>query len=113
MIFVLVVAAAMIVLTWVLGWWGIVLVALIIGTVFHEHGGGGWRVGIAASVAWGTLLVVDVVAGSLGRVATLLGGVMGVPGVVLLLLTVVFPAALAWSAATIAAETRRIIGPRA
>lgn len=112
MIFVLVVAAAMTVLTWVLGWWGIVLVALIIGAVFHEHGGGGWRVGVAASVAWGALLVIDVVAGSMGRVATLLGGVMNVPAVVLLLLTIVFPAALAWSAATIAAETRRIIGPR-
>ena len=113
MIFVLVVAAAMTVLTWVLGWWGIVLVALIIGAVFHEHGGGGWRVGAAASVAWGALLVADVAAGPLGRVATLLGGVMGLPGVVLLLLTIAFPAALAWSASTIAAEARRIVGPRA
>lgn len=112
MIFVLFVATAMLVLTWVLGWWGVLLVALIIGVVFHEDGGGGWRVGLAASLAWGALLVADVVAGPLGRVVTLLGGVMGVPGVVLPLLTLVFPAALAWSAATIAAETRRIVGPR-
>ena len=113
MIFVLFVATAMIALTWVLGWWGILLAALIIGVVFHEHGGGGWRVGVAASVAWGALLVADVAAGPLGRVATLLGGVMGLPGVVLLLLTIAFPAALAWSASTIAAEARRIAGPRA
>lgn len=113
MIFVLFVATAMIALTWVLGWWGILLVALIIGVVFHERGDGGWRVGAAASVAWGALLVADVAAGPLGRVATLLGGVMGVPGVVLPLLTLAFPAALAWSAATIAAELRRIVGRRA
>ena len=113
MIFVLFVATAMIALTWVLGWWGILLVALIIGIVFHDHGGGGWRVGAAASVAWGALLVADVVAGPLARVGTLLGGVMGVPGVVLPLLTIVFPAALAWSAATIAAELRRIVAQRA
>lgn len=112
MIFLLFVASTMIALTWVLGWWGILLAALIIGVVFHEHGGGGWRVGAAASVAWGVLLLADGAAGPLGRVATLLGGVMGVPGIALLLLTLAFPAALAWSAATVAAESRRLVGPR-
>ena len=112
MIFVLFVASAMIALTWVLGWWGILLAALIVGVVFHEHGGGGWRVGVAASVAWGVLLLADLATGPLGRVTTLLGGVMGIPGVVLLLLTLAFPAALAWSAATVAAESRRLVGAR-
>jgi len=113
MIFVLFVAAAMITLTWVLGWWGILVVALVIGVVFHEHGGGGWRVAAAASVAWGTLLVADGVVGPLGHLATMLGGVMSVPAAGVLVLTLVFPAALAWSAATIAAESRRIVGSRA
>ncbi|MEO7712775.1 MAG: hypothetical protein ABIV10_07650 [Gemmatimonadaceae bacterium] len=113
MIFVLFVAAAMITLTWVLGWWGILVVALVIGVVFHEHGGGGWRVAAAASVAWGALLAADGVVGPLGHVATMLGGVTGVPAAGILVLTLVFPAALAWSAATIAAESRRIVGSRA
>ena len=112
MIFVLFVAAAMSALTWVLGWWGILVAALIIGVVFHEHGGGGWCVAAAAVVAWGTLLVADASTGALGRVATMLGGVMGVPAAGVLVLTLAFPAALAWSAATIAAELRRIYESR-
>ena len=47
MIFVLFVATAMLVLTWVLGWWGVLLVALIIGVVFPEDGGGGCISGMA------------------------------------------------------------------
>ena len=113
MIFVLFVAAAMITLTWLLGWWGILVAALIIGVVFHKYRGGGWRVAAAASLAWGMLLAVDAAAGALGRVATMLGGVMGVPAAGVLLLTLAFPAALAWSAATIAAESRRIYESRA
>ena len=41
-------------------------------------------------------------------VAGTIGGVLGVPGYLLVLLTLAFPALLAWSAATVAAETGRI-----
>jgi hypothetical protein len=112
MIFVLVVSAAMAGLTWLLGWWGVLLAAAIVGFVFHDHAGGGWRVGLAGALAWGVLLAVDALAGPFGVVSTTLGGVMRVPGVVLVIVTLVFPALLAWSAATVVAELRRIARAR-
>ncbi|HET9012490.1 MAG TPA: hypothetical protein VFN38_11785 [Gemmatimonadaceae bacterium] len=108
MIFVMVVAGAMAALTWLLGWWGVLLAALIVGWVFREEGGGGWRVALAAALAWGLLLVLDAVLGSFATVARTIGGVLGLPAYLPVLLTLAFPALLGWSAATVAAETRRI-----
>lgn len=106
MIFVSFVAGALAALTWVLGWWGVLLGAAIVGFVFHEHRGGGWRTALAAALAWGLLLAIDAVAGPVGAVAHTLGGIMRIPGFVLVLVTLAFPAVLAWSAATVVAETR-------
>jgi len=112
MIFVLVVSAAMAALTWLLGWWGVLLAAAIVGFVFHDLGGGGWRVGLSGALAWGALLAADALTGPFGVVSTTLGGVMRVPGFVLVLVTLAFPALLAWSAATVVAESRRLAGSR-
>ena len=112
MIFVLVVTVAMAALTWLLGWWGVLVAALVVGFVFHREGGGGWRIALAAGLAWGALLGVNAASGSLGAVITTLGGVIGVPGVILVLLTLVFAALLAWSAATTTAEARRLVERR-
>jgi hypothetical protein len=107
MIFVAVVAGAIAALTWLLGWWGVLLAAAIVGFVFHEEGGGGWRIALAGAAAWALLLAIDGLAGPFGVVARTLGGVMRVPGAALVLLTLAFPAALAWSAATLVSEARR------
>lgn len=112
MIFVLFVAAAMTALTWLLGWWGVLLAALIVGYVFRQQGGGGWRIALAAALAWGALLVFDAGAGPFGRLASTLGGVMRLPPAVLVLLTLAFPAALAWSAATVVAQGYRLVVTR-
>jgi hypothetical protein len=112
MIFVFVVSGAMAALTWLLGWWGVLLAAVIVGFVFHDYGGGGWRVGLSAAIAWGALLAADATAGSFGAVSTVLGGVMRVPGFALVLVTLAFPALLAWSAATVVAASRRLVGAR-
>jgi hypothetical protein len=112
MIFVLVVLLSMAALTWLLGWWGVLLAALIVGFVFHREGGGGWRIALAAALSWAALLAVNAASGSLGIVATTLGSVMRVPGAVLVLLTLVFPALLAWSAATVVAEARLLVERR-
>ena len=112
MIFVLVVSLAMLGLTWLLGWWGVLLAAAIVGFVFRDEGGGGWRVGASAALAWGVLLALDAVAGPFAMVATTLGGVMRVPGAALVLVTLAFPALLAWSAATVMAESRRLTKSR-
>lgn len=106
MIFILFVALATAALTWLIGWWGVLLASLIVGFVFREEGGGGWRIALAAALAWALLLTVDAAAGPIGAVTHTLGGVMEMPGLVLVLLTLAFPAALAWSAATVMAGIR-------
>jgi hypothetical protein len=112
MIFVLVVGAAMAALTWVLGWWAVLLAAAIVGYVFSREGGGGWRVALAGAASWGALLVVDAAGGPLGTVARTLAGVMRAPGPALVLLTLAFPALLAWSVATLVAGTRQLVVAR-
>jgi hypothetical protein len=104
MIFIVFVAAAMAALTWLLGWWGVLVTALVIGFVFRAEGGGGWRIAVAAALAWAGLLAIDAATGPIALVGQRLGGVLRVPAVVLMLVTVLFPALLAWSAATVAAS---------
>jgi hypothetical protein len=112
MIFVAIMAMMMTALTWLVGWWGVLLVALLAGVVHFREGGGGWRIALAGALSWGALLAVNAATGSLGVVTATLGGIMRVPGAVLVLLTLAFPALLAWSAATVAAETRRLLDRR-
>jgi hypothetical protein len=113
MIFVLVIGAAMAALTWLVGWWGVALLAAIVGYVHFREGGGGWRVALAAAGAWGVLLVIDVVSGPFATVTRTIGGVLRVPGPVLILLTLAFAALLAWSAATFVAGLRQLAAVRA
>jgi hypothetical protein len=102
-LFVLIVAASMAVLTWVMGWWGILLAASVVGFRFREHRGVARRAALTATLAWASLLLADAIAGPFARLSRLLAGVMGVPAVALLLATLLFPALAAWSAATVAA----------
>lgn len=103
-------AAATAALTWVIGWWGVLVAASAIGFAFAGEGGAPWRAALAAMLAWAALLAVDAAAGPLGVVVRTLGGVLRVPGVVAIALTLVFPGLLAWSAATVAAALRQRAG---
>ncbi|HET7188880.1 MAG TPA: hypothetical protein VFI52_12040 [Gemmatimonadaceae bacterium] len=105
-------AAAMAVLTWLIGWWAVPLVAAFVGSVLYLRAGIAWRMALAAAIAWALLLLVDATTGRLGVAATTLGGVLRVPGVVLVLITLAFPALLAWSAATVAIAVRRLEAAR-
>lgn len=112
MMLVPIVAAAMAVLTWLIGWWAVPLVAAFVGSVLYARGGVAWRVALAAAIAWALLLIVNATAGRLGVTATTVGGVLRMPGVVLVLITLAFPALLAWSAATVAIAVRRLEAAR-
>ena len=111
MIFVLGVGAIMAALTWLVGWWGVVLAAVVVGLLLRQDGGG-WRVALAAAGAWGALLLADATVGSFRAVAGALAGVLRVPAPVLVLLTLAFPALVAWSAATLAAGARQRVAAR-
>jgi hypothetical protein len=90
--------------TWVIGWWAIPIVALSAGLL----GCGAGMVAIGSALAWLLLLGIDAASGEVSRVATTLAGIMGIPPAAILLLTIVFPALLGWSAAALGAAARSI-----
>jgi hypothetical protein len=91
-------------LTWTLGWWGVVVGAAILGWVFRHENGRAWRIALGAAEGWAILLVIDAFAGPIGRVGTTLQGVMAIPAMLLLVVTILFPALLGWSAAALVSE---------
>jgi hypothetical protein len=109
MIALLVVALAAGVLTWIAGWWAVPLVALIAGAVLWRRRGISWLVALASAGAWGAILLVDAARGRLTVLAATLGGVLAVPGALLIVVTLLFSALLAWSAAVIGAELGRFV----
>ena len=78
-----------------------IMVGIVIGLAWPRRAA---RVAAAAgALAWGALLVVALLrGGAIGTLASTLGGAMGVPGVVLFLATLLYPAILAASAAWLA-----------
>lgn len=94
-------------LTWLLGWWGVVIAALVAGVVLQRRGAA-WLVALAAVVAWGALLAVDTLGGRFPSLATSIAGVLRVPLVALLVVTLLFAALLAWSAAVLGGEIGRL-----
>ena len=82
------------------GWWSVAVVAALWG-LFSTDPHRARNAAIAAAGGWGTLLLLDVARGPVSTMATQLGDLMGVPSVVLYLLTLLFPALIAWSAATL------------
>ena len=67
--------------TLAVAWWVMPLVGLVYGVVSARRG----KVGsvaiplLAGFLGWGGLLLVDAVQGGAGRVATVMGGVLGLP----------------------------------
>ncbi len=84
--------------TWILGWWAIPLFSIFAALLARDVAQQAVAATLAAALAWGALLAWSGVQGSLWPFTRLAGGAMGVPGMLLILLTVAFPAALAWSA---------------
>jgi len=76
------------------------------------------RLALAAALGWGGLLAFAARGGRLPAVMTMVGDIVGQPGAVVLGLTLLLPAVLAWASATVggsigAALRRRLGGPPA
>ena len=95
-------------LTWSLGWWGVVVAALVAGVVLWRRRGAAWLVALAAMVGWSALIAVDMLGGRFSTLAASIAGVMGLPVPVLLVVTLLFGALLAWSAAVLGTEAGRL-----
>jgi hypothetical protein len=105
----LVVALAVAVLTWLAGWWAVPLVAIVAGAVLWRRRGIAWLIALASAGAGGAIVLVDAVRGRLPVLAATLGGLLKVPGALLIVITLLFAALLAWSAAVIGAEVARFV----
>lgn len=64
---------------------------------------------VCALVAWSALLLLAALDGPVAEVARVLGGIIGVPGWAMLLVTLAFGAGLAWSAGIIGRELARVL----
>lgn len=87
--------------TIIAGWWCLPLIAALwcVG-----RRGLPWRAGAAAAVAWVVLPAFTLQWGPLSRLMPRIGGVLGLPGWVFLLLPPVYAWLLAWSAARVVAR---------
>jgi len=104
---VILLAEAFTVATFGLGWWSVPIVAALFALLSREKN----RAGIAAACAaggWLTLLLLDFAKGPVAMMGTRLGGVMGLPPAVLYVATLILPALIAWSAATLVPRLRPV-----
>lgn len=85
--------------TWIVGWWSVPVVAAIVGMRERRA----WPATVASVLAWSALLAIDAASNRLGALATSIGGVIGIPAVGALIVTLVFVALLSASAATLGA----------
>jgi hypothetical protein len=101
LILVAVLAAAMGLATWWIGWWTVPVVGAAWGLARRGEGFPAATAAVAASAAWTLLLALQAAVGPVGELSRRLGGVLGAPGWVPLLATVAFPALLAGAAAAL------------
>jgi hypothetical protein len=109
---IVIIAAIMALATRFLGWWAVPIVAALV--ALWDRRPSATKLAIAASLAWGALLLLQSLFGSsvvvLGRDVA---ASLGVPAPVPLALTVVLPAVLAASAAGVVAGVRKWRAPAA
>jgi hypothetical protein len=85
-----------------LGWWAVPVVAAIWGLATPLTRGTWWRAALAGSGAWALLLFFTATQGPAGELASKVGAVFALPGFAFVILTLLFPAVMAASAAELA-----------
>jgi hypothetical protein len=103
-----IVAAILVAATWVVGWWGVPVVAAVVGAVLCTRRGIAGVTALAAVIAWSVLIIVDGASGRFGALARAVAGTLTLPASVLLTVTLLFSALLAWSAAALGVEIGRM-----
>jgi hypothetical protein len=93
--------------TALLGWWSVPVVGALWGLAKQAGKGTWWRAALAGSGAWALLLLFTSTQGPVGALADKVGAVFAIPGFAFVVLTLLFPAALAGSAAEFASTLRR------
>ena len=99
-------AEAFAVTTFGLGWWIVPVVAAVWGLVSRDVRKARFAA-FAAATGWASLLLLDVARGPVAVMGSQLAGVMKLPAIALYVLTLIFPALLAWGAATLTPSVRK------
>jgi hypothetical protein len=98
--------------TFALGWWAVPLLAFAWGALVDGRSRPVFLATICAMAGWGGVLLLDAARGPLDVVAQRFGGVIGFAPIVLISLTILFPALLAWSASSLGLVMRRFAAGR-
>lgn len=98
--------------TWIAGWWSVPLFAAVGGMMALHVRHQGMAAALAAALAWAALLGWSATQGSVWSFSRIAGGAMGVSGVTLILATLIFPAAIAWTATVVVQFIARTARPR-
>jgi hypothetical protein len=98
-------AEAFAVATFGLGWWAVPIVAAFYAAASRRRHPARFAA-LCAAGGWAALLLLDFAKGPVLNMAAKLGGVMGIPAPGLLILTLLFPALLAWCAAVLVPQIR-------
>ena len=91
--------------TFGLGWWSVPLVAAVWALASRSERKAMFA-GLAALGGWATLLLLDVARGPVATMGSQLGDVMNLPALGLYAFTLIFPALLAWCAASLVPTVR-------
>lgn len=98
---ILLLAAAIAAATWAGGWTAVPLVAFLWGAWRRDERGATLAAGIAGLIGWGALLGIGAIGAPVFTVAARVGGLAGVPGALVVAITLLFAFGLAWSAAEV------------
>lgn len=88
-------------LTWWLGWWAVVPIAIVAGALPPRFRLGPGAMALAGMLGWGALLVVQVTHPAFGALLERVASVFQLPGAALVIVTLLYAMLLAWSAAVI------------
>jgi hypothetical protein len=83
--------------TFWLGWWSVPVIAILWGLIAAGTPRAVLHSVLAAAIAWTVLLLWTTLSGPLPTIANQLAGATGLHPAVLITVTVIFPAILAWS----------------
>ena len=95
--------------TLVLGWWIVPALAFAWGVLARSDIKPGKAAALAAGLGWAWLLMWTAVTGPAGELARRAAGVLAIPTVVFVAVTMLFPMMLAWSAGVVGAVAARIV----
>lgn len=102
----LLLAEAFAVVTYAAGWWSVPVLGGL-WAMFSGERHAARNAALCAAAGWASLLLLDAVRGPVGTMASQLGAVMRIPAVALYLVTLLFAALLAWSAAELVPRVRK------